>query len=182
MVGCIPGREGGVFQVISTTMTTATMMAVERVDSDQDDDKDPNVEDNDDLIFDTTTILWADAFLAGRGGYFDNDDDGNNNRNDNDKDNGERMMTTTKPPMARTTTTSIFDTTTSNLWSDASWQGGRVILTTMTTATTMAGERVDSDKDDNKDPNGEDTDDLIFDTTTNLWSDAFLAGRGGYFR
>ncbi len=43
------------------------MMAVERVDSDQDDDKDPNGEDNDDLIFDTTTNLWADAFLAGRG-------------------------------------------------------------------------------------------------------------------
>jgi len=45
----------------------------------------------------------------------------------------------------------------------------------------MAGERVDSDEDDNKDHNGEDTDDLIFDTTTNLWSYAFLAGRGGYF-
>ena len=50
-------------------------MAVERVDSDQDDDKDPNGEDNDDLIFDTTTNLWSDAFLAGRGGYFDDDDD-----------------------------------------------------------------------------------------------------------
>ena len=45
----------------------------------------------------------------------------------------------------------------------------------------MAGERVDSDEDDDKDPNGEDNDDLIFDTTTNLWLNAFLAGRGGYF-
>ena len=44
----------------------------------------------------------------------------------------------------------------------------------------MMKQRVDSDKDDDKDPNGEDNDDLIFDTTTNLWSDAFLAGRGGY--
>ena len=43
--------------MISATMTTATTMAVERVDSDQDDDKDPNGEDNDDLIFDTTTNL-----------------------------------------------------------------------------------------------------------------------------
>ena len=48
----------------------------------------------------------------------------------------------------------------------------------MTTATTMSGRGVYSDKDDNKDPSGEDSDDLIFDTTTNLWSDAFLAGRG----
>ena len=33
---------------------------------------------NDNLIFDTTTNLWLDAFLVGRGGDFDNDDDGNN--------------------------------------------------------------------------------------------------------
>ncbi len=45
----------------------------------------------------------------------------------------------------------------------------------------MMKQRVDSDKDDNKYPNREDNDDLIFDTTTNLWSDAFLARRGGYF-
>ena len=57
--------------------------------------------------------------------------------------------------------TSFFDTTT-NLWSDAFLAGRGVILTTMTMATTMAGERVDSDKDDEEDPNGEDNDDLIF--------------------
>ena len=56
-----------------------------------------------------------------------------------------------------------------------------MISATMTTATTMAGERVDSDEDDDNDPNGEDNDDLIFNTTTNLWSDAFLKGRGGDF-
>ena len=33
-------------------------------------------------------------------------------------------------------------------------------------------------KDNDKDTNSEDSNDLIFDTTTNLWSDAFLAGRG----
>ena len=77
--------------MISTTMTTATTLAGERVDSDEDDDKDPNGEDHDDLIVDTTTNLWSDAFLAGRGGYLDDGDDGNNNRNDNDKDNGERI-------------------------------------------------------------------------------------------
>ena len=43
----------------------------------------------------------------------------------------------------------------------------------------MMKQRVDSDKDDNKDPNGKNNDDLIFDTTTNLWLDAFLAERGG---
>ena len=75
-------------------------MMKQRVDSDKDNDKDPNGEDNDDLIFDTTTNLWSDAFLAGRGGDFG-------------------------------------------------------FLTTMTTATTMAGERVDSDEDNDKDPNGE---------------------------
>ena len=55
----------------------------------------------------------------------------------------------------------MFDTTT-NLWSDAFLAGRGVILTTMTTATMMAGERVDSDEDDNEDPNGKDNDDLIF--------------------
>ena len=48
----------------------------------------------------------------------------------------------------------------------------------MTTATTMSGRGVDSDKDNDKEPNGKDSDDLIFDKTTNLWSDAFLAKRG----
>jgi len=46
----------------------------------------------------------------------------------------------------------------------------------------MMKQRVDSDKDDDKDPNDKENDDLIFDTTTNLWSDAFLAGRGDYFK
>ena len=40
---------------------------------------------------------------------------------------------------------------------------------------------VDSDKDNGGDPNGEDSVTSFFDTTTNLWSDAFLAGRGGDF-
>ena len=75
--------------VISTMMTTETTMAGERVDSDKDGNKDPNAKDNNDLIFDTTTNLWLDAFLAGRGGYFDNNDDGNNYRKDNGNNNGE---------------------------------------------------------------------------------------------
>ena len=45
-------------------------------------------------------------------------------------------------------------------------------MTTKTITTTMVN------KDNDEDPNGEDNDDLIFDTTTNLWSDAFLVGRG----
>ena len=48
----------------------------------------------------------------------------------------------------------------------------------MTTATTMAGERVYSNKDNDKDPNGKETLTSFIDTTTNLWLDAFLAGRG----
>ena len=84
-------------------MTMATTMAGERVDSDEDNNKDPNSEDNNDLIFDTTTNLWLDAFLAGRGviltmmttakmttkmrGDFDKDDHGNNNHKDDDNDN-----------------------------------------------------------------------------------------------
>ena len=84
-----------------------------------------------------------------------------------------------KTPTARTTMASFFDTTT-NLWSDAFLAGRGVILTLMTTATTMAGERVDSDKDVNttKTPTVRTTTTSYFDTTTNLWSDAFLAGRG----
>ena len=52
--------------------------------------KDPNSENKDDLIFYTTANMWLDAFLAGRGGDFDNDDDGNNNCKDNDNDDGEQ--------------------------------------------------------------------------------------------
>ena len=65
--------------LISTMMTTATTMSGRGVDSDEDNDEDPNGKDHNDLIFDTTINLWPDAFLAGRGGDFDNDDDGNNN-------------------------------------------------------------------------------------------------------
>ena len=60
-------------------MTTETTMSGRGFDSDEDDDEDPNGEDSNDLIFDTTTSLWLDAFLAGRGGDFNDDDDGNNN-------------------------------------------------------------------------------------------------------
>ena len=48
------------------------MMATATVNKDN--DKDTNGKDNNDLIFGTTTNLWSDAFLAGRGGYFDDDD------------------------------------------------------------------------------------------------------------
>ena len=50
----------------------------------------------------------------------------------------------------------------------------------MATATTMAGERVDSDKDNDttKTPTARTTTTSFFDTTTNLWSDAFLVGKG----
>ena len=57
-------------------------------------------------------------------------------------------------------------------------QGGRVILTMMTTVTTTT-KTTTVNKDNGKDTNGEDNNDLIFDTTTNLWSDAVLDGRGG---
>ena len=64
-----------------------------------------------------------------------------------------------------------------------SWQGGGVISTMMTTATTIAGERVDSDEDVNttKTPTVRTTTTSYFETTPNLWLDAFLAGRGGDF-
>ena len=80
-------------------------------------------------FFNTTTNLWSDAFLAGRGGDLDNNDDGNNDHKDDDNDTVNE----------------------------------------------------DNDEDPNSEDNGEDNDDLIFDTTTNLWSDAFMAGRGGDF-
>ena len=41
-------------------------------------------------FFDTTTNLWLDAFLAGRGGDFDDDDEGLNNHKDDNNDGGER--------------------------------------------------------------------------------------------
>jgi hypothetical protein len=65
------------------------------------------IKDNDDLIFDTTTNLWSDAFLAGRGviltmvttatmtikmrGDFDEDDNNNNNHKDDDNDNARKF-------------------------------------------------------------------------------------------
>ena len=64
-----------------------------------------------------------------------------------------------------------------------SWQGGGVILTMMTkvTMTTKMTTTTAMNEDNNEDTNGKNNGDLIFDTTTNLWSDAFLAGRGGDF-
>ena len=44
-------------------------------------------------FFDTTTNLWSDAFLAGRGGDFDNDDDGNNDNKDPNGDDGKVART-----------------------------------------------------------------------------------------
>ena len=79
--------------------------------------------------------------------------------------------------------TSFFNTTT-NLWSDAFLAGRRGgIWATMTraTTTTKTTTMTTVNEDNNKDTKGEDKDDLIFDTTTNLWSDAFLAGKGGGF-
>ena len=66
MVRFIPGREG---VVISTTMMTATMTKTIPITTvNKDKNKDPNSKDNgkdnDDLIFDTTTNMWSDAFLA----------------------------------------------------------------------------------------------------------------------
>ena len=80
-----------------------------------------------------------DAFLAWRGGDF-NDGDGNN---DGRREGLILTRMTTKTPTAMkpwTTTTSFFDTTT-NLWSDAflAWRVG-VILLMMMMATTLAGE------------------------------------------
>ena len=51
-------------------------MVGERVDSDEDNDttKTPTARTTLTSLFDTTTNLWLDAFLAGRGGDFDNDD------------------------------------------------------------------------------------------------------------
>ena len=54
------------------------------------------------------------------------------------------------------------------------WHGGWVILIKMTTVTTTSKTTM-VNNDNDKDPNCKDNNDLIFDTTTNLWSDAFLA-------
>jgi hypothetical protein len=59
-----------------------------------------------------------------------------------------RFVVSTLLIIGRTTLTSFFDTTT-NLWLDAFLAGRGGDLTIMTTATTMAGERVDSDEDNN---------------------------------
>ena len=48
------------------------------VDNNEDPKSEDNGEDNDYLIFDTTTNLWSDAFLAGREADFNDDDSGNN--------------------------------------------------------------------------------------------------------
>ena len=40
-------------------------------------------------FFNTTTNLWLDAFLVGKGGDFDKNDSGNNNHKDEDNDGGE---------------------------------------------------------------------------------------------
>ena len=98
-----------------TTIKTATTMAGERVDSDEDNDttKTPTARSID-LIFDTPTNLWSDAFLAGNGVDFNNHDYNGNKtikKTSSDFDN-EDTRTTTKTPTARTTTTSFFDTTT----------------------------------------------------------------------
>ena len=70
------------------------MMMTATATVNEDNDKDTNGEDNNDLIFDTTTNLWSDAFLAGWVVVFNDDDYGNNN--------GRRgglilLRTTTKP-------------------------------------------------------------------------------------
>ena len=52
-------------------------------------------------------------------------------------------------------------------------------MSTKTTTTTMGSE--ENDEDPNSEDNSEDNNNLIFDTTTNLWSDAFLAERGSDF-
>jgi hypothetical protein len=81
-----------------------------------------------------------------------------------------------------TATTSVIDITT-NLWSDAFLAGRGGIWKTMPTATTTTKTITTTmvNEDNGKDPNSEDNDNLIFDTATNMWLDAFLAGRGGDF-
>ena len=55
------------------------MMMTATATVNEENDKDTNGEDNNDLIFDTTTNLWSDAFLAGRVVVFNDYDAGNNN-------------------------------------------------------------------------------------------------------
>ena len=93
---------------------------------------------------------------------------------------------TTKTPMARTTMTSFFDTT-ANLWSDAFLQGGGVIPTMMTMATTTAKTMTKTtttttvNKDKDKDANGEDNDDLIFGHTNQPVVGCIPGREGGLF-
>ena len=58
-----------------------------------------------------------------------------------------------------------------------SWFSGRLLVSRLLDQ--LLGPLVVRDEDDDEDPNGEDYDTSFFDTTTNLWPDAFLAGRGG---
>jgi hypothetical protein len=67
-----------------------------------------------------------------------NDNDEDLNGKDNGEDNDDLIFDSQQPTCGRM----------------HSWQGGGVILTMMTMATTMAGRGVDSDKDKDKDPNG----------------------------
>jgi hypothetical protein len=87
-----PAKLAGGGEFISMRMTTATTMVGERVDSDEDNDttKTPTARTTLTSLFDTTTNLWSDAFLAGRGGDFDDDDDGNNDHKDDDNNKGGR--------------------------------------------------------------------------------------------
>jgi hypothetical protein len=50
----------------------------------KDNNEDTNGKNNYGLIFYTTNNLWEDAFLAGRGGDFDDDDEGNNSHKHNE--------------------------------------------------------------------------------------------------
>ena len=61
-----------------TTVTTATKTKT-TMTMNEDNDKETNGKDNKILFFDTTTNLWSDAFLAERGGDFEDYDKGNNN-------------------------------------------------------------------------------------------------------
>ena len=77
--------------------------------------------------------------------------------------------------------TSFFDTTT-NLWLNAflAWRGGGVskMMTTATTTTKTTTMKDDNDtRTTTKTPTARTTTNSFFDTTTNLWLDAFLAGR-----
>ena len=72
-------QRGGMILTMMTTETTTTKTTTTTTVN-EDNDKYTIGEENDDLIFDTTTNLWSDAFLAGRVGDLDNDDNGNYNQ------------------------------------------------------------------------------------------------------